>query len=55
MKIIVCNRCGKQITRGEGVKFKMTYLWDESISKAHLCDKCFKEFQNFYYKEEEHE
>lgn len=50
MKIRVCDRCRKELERWEGVKIKITEFYDNSIMKAHLCDKCFEDYKNFYYR-----
>lgn len=50
MKIIVCDRCENEISQGEGEKFKITSLCDGSVTKVHLCDKCFGKFKDYFYK-----
>lgn len=52
MKIKICDRCGKQLELWEGVKIKITSFYDGAISKKHLCDDCFKDFQDFYYRKD---
>lgn len=41
---IICNRCEKELTALGGLAFSPPYIDEMTVSKHHLCQKCYDDF-----------